>query len=64
VLPGNGKKLAMTTVLRVAMSEAARKVRAVGPKDGVKERDLAVRACNPAQQPLSYAFRPNEETVS
>lgn len=44
VRPGNAKELAATTVLRVALNEAACKVRTGGPKDDEEDMGLAVWA--------------------
>jgi nitroimidazol reductase NimA-like FMN-containing flavoprotein (pyridoxamine 5'-phosphate oxidase superfamily) len=44
VRPGNAKELAATTVLRVALDEAAGKIRTGGPKDDGEDMGQAVWA--------------------
>lgn len=41
VRPGNDKEFAATTVMRIALTEAACKVRAGGPKDDAEDMDIA-----------------------
>ena len=44
VRPGNSKELAATTVLRIALDEAASKIRTGGPKDDEEDMDIPVWA--------------------